>query len=413
MSFIPLIVASSLLISCIPLVPKPTTKLNNYNLDLYHDPILNDEEMLGRCLDQSNDKYVTSSLYIYEDPYSFVYSSWGDVLVYNTEDNINETRITNRSEYNKLGADCSISFDNKFLLSSSPSNNSVHLYEYPYVNDSAHLYNDSYVKYELIKAHDAILSELHLLHFGQSISMDARGRYAIIGGPGDNSGIGAAWLYSRISNSKLTKLKPSSVIAGEQFGSSVHMNGAGTLFVISSPEYNKTVGSNPNDSVGRLYIYSVMNLKLLQIIERYDLFKFTSNPQQFGSNARFDYTGDTLITGSTDKNSLYVLKKKHGKWKLKTTLSSNDYSAIGLNFDISGNGKVIVSCTNRYDNDDDTVCIVYQLLDQRFIQTQVLSVSTEDETITNVDLNMDGTVLIVSSYLYNSLQGRVWKYVVN
>ena len=84
--------------------------------------------------------------------------------------------------------------------------------------------------------------------FGTSVALSAGGTTALIGGPGDHGGRGAAWVFDRLhahwrQNLKLTGRGE---IGGAHFGAAIALSGSGALALIGGPNDN----SGPNDAIG-------------------------------------------------------------------------------------------------------------------------------------------------------------------
>jgi hypothetical protein len=81
-------------------------------------------------------------------------------------------------------------------------------------------------------------------HFGASLALSSDGRTALIGGPGDNEAIGAAWVFKRSGSTwdqqgeKLTandEEAPSPGFGGGSFGASVALSADGNTALIGGP----------------------------------------------------------------------------------------------------------------------------------------------------------------------------------
>src|SRR5208283_1821070 len=84
--------------------------------------------------------------------------------------------------------------------------------------------------------------------FGYSVSIAAtKGEYALIGAPGDTSGLGAAWVFLRTGTTwaqqgaKLVAKSGEETTTGE-FGKSVAISGAGEYALMGSPGDKEEVG---------------------------------------------------------------------------------------------------------------------------------------------------------------------------
>jgi hypothetical protein len=87
-------------------------------------------------------------------------------------------------------------------------------------------------------------------YFGESVALSGNGNTALVGGPGDNNAIGAAWVFTRSDSTWIqqgSKLTGSGQIGGQngggRFGSSVAMSGDGNTSLIGGREDNNSVGA--------------------------------------------------------------------------------------------------------------------------------------------------------------------------
>ena len=88
--------------------------------------------------------------------------------------------------------------------------------------------------------------EIGTAAFGRSVAISADGRIALVGGPGDNHGAGAAWVFSGAGTAweqvggKLTAGAPT---GRERFGRSVALSSDGTTALVGAPNYTENVGA--------------------------------------------------------------------------------------------------------------------------------------------------------------------------
>jgi N-acetylglucosamine kinase-like BadF-type ATPase len=82
--------------------------------------------------------------------------------------------------------------------------------------------------------------------FGSSVALSDDGNIALVGGSQDNEGVGAAWLFNR-SGSTWTQQGPKLKGAGEigrgEFGAKVALSSDGKVALIGGPENNHGVGA--------------------------------------------------------------------------------------------------------------------------------------------------------------------------
>jgi hypothetical protein len=83
---------------------------------------------------------------------------------------------------------------------------------------------------------------------GESVALSPDGNTAIIGGPGDSSGAGAAWVYTRSGGAwgqQGSKLLANDAVAGafSQQGESVALSADGNTAIVGAPGDNAGVGA--------------------------------------------------------------------------------------------------------------------------------------------------------------------------
>ena len=92
----------------------------------------------------------------------------------------------------------------------------------------------------------ASFGEIVAPKFGESVSMSADGTMALIGGPDDNAGVGAAWLVGRSGERwalEGPRLTGSGGSGAGKFGHSVALSADGTTALVGAPEDNGSVGA--------------------------------------------------------------------------------------------------------------------------------------------------------------------------
>jgi len=84
--------------------------------------------------------------------------------------------------------------------------------------------------------------------FGTSVALSAGGTTALIGGPGDHSGRGAAWVFDRLHArwQQRMKLTAQGEIGGAHFGAAVALSRSGALALVGGPNDDNA----PNNAVG-------------------------------------------------------------------------------------------------------------------------------------------------------------------
>jgi hypothetical protein len=90
------------------------------------------------------------------------------------------------------------------------------------------------------------VGELGPGNFGGSVALSDDGNTALIGGSGDNTSVGAAWVFTRSGSTwtqRGSKLTGAGETANGWFGSSVALSADGTTALIGGYADNGTVGA--------------------------------------------------------------------------------------------------------------------------------------------------------------------------
>jgi hypothetical protein len=137
----------------------------------------------------------------------------------------------------KLGTSVALSADGNTAIIGSPG--------YEYDTGSAFVFtrsNGVWSQSGLISSTDAVRGTL----LGNSVSVSADGKTAVLGGPGDNSNIGAAWIF-KLSGSQWaqqgSKLIGSGASGAAKQGTAVSMSSDGTTIIVGGPGDKTNIGA--------------------------------------------------------------------------------------------------------------------------------------------------------------------------
>ena len=148
--------------------------------------------------------------------------------------------------------------------------------------------------------------------FGNGVALSSDGNTALIGGPLDNSEVGAAWVFTR-SGSTWTqqgeKLTGSGEIGKGRFGTSVALSSHGNTALIG--------GSRDNSRVGAAWVFTRSGSTWTQRGE-----KLTGSGEigqgHFGAAVALSSNGRTALIGGTDDNSevgaAWVFRRSGSTW---------------------------------------------------------------------------------------------------
>lgn len=181
--------------------------------------------------------------------------------------------------------------------------------------------------------------------FGTSVAISADGNTVIIGGAGDNNGLGAAWIFKRSGNwaQAMNKLLGSDIkgtyantFAAKQ-GRSVDISADGSIAVVGAPGHN-TGGR------GSVNIYAIA----ASSYSEQDYFFGNSSGITLGYAVAISNDGNTIVAGTprTDgfNGGVVVLVRLAGTWQvqLNDQLSSPSKLHQGMSVAISADGNTAI-----------------------------------------------------------------------
>jgi hypothetical protein len=130
--------------------------------------------------------------------------------------------------------------------------------------------------------------------FGAGVALSADGITALIGAPGDNNGVGAAWVFTRpagIWAQQGPKLAASDETGAGQFGASVALSADGNTAVTGGPD--------DDSSIGAAWLFDRSNSVWTQ-----QGFRLTGSGEvgagQFGSHVAISADGSIVLIGAPD-----------------------------------------------------------------------------------------------------------------
>ena len=182
--------------------------------------------------------------------------------------------------------------------------------------------------------------------FGKSLSLSSDGNTLLVGGSGDNGGIGAAWVYTRSNGAwtKQAKLTGSNSIGSSIFqGLSVSLSADGKTAIVGGP--------NDNAGVGAFWVFT-------QTAGQWSQFGAKLTPSDSTGNANFGHAvalsggGSAAVIGGPQDNgsagAMWYFRLTSGAWtqqgsKLVGTGAINGFSQQGSSVAISLDGNTAIS----------------------------------------------------------------------
>jgi gliding motility-associated-like protein len=254
---------------------------------------------------------------------------------------------------------------------------------------------------------------------GYSVSLSADGNTAIVGGFNDNNSIGAAWVYTRSSGSwaqQGAKLVGTGGSNYTQQGYSVSLSADGNTAMVGGP--------NDNDGSGAAWVYTRSSGNWTQQGAKLEG-TGGSNYARQGTSVSLSADGNTAMVGGYGDNNYrgaaWVYTRSGSSWaqqgaKLVGTGASR-YTQQGRSVSLSADGNTAI-VGGPGDNDSEGASWVYTRSSGSWVQqgNKLTGVGTGGLDYTqqgvSVSLSADGSTAIVGGVGYDSGQGGAWAYMV-
>ena len=253
---------------------------------------------------------------------------------------------------------------------------------------------------------------------GANVAISADGNTAIVGGPLDNGGVGAAWIYVQnphgIWSQQGAKLVASNEVGGGFFGGNVAMSGDGNIAAIGAP--------SDNGGVGAVWIFTRVAGTWTQQMKLVGT-GATGNAGQ-ASSVALSLDGTTLVEGGQNDNSgvggVWVFTQSGGVWTQqgdKLIASDGIGGALqGFYVGVSAQGNTLVE-GGPGDNSGVGAAWVFQRTAGSWSQVGsklVGSGSTGNAAQgSSVAISGDGATLVEGGSEDNSQVGGVWIFALS
>jgi hypothetical protein len=194
---------------------------------------------------------------------------------------------------------------------------------------------------------------------------------------------------------------------GDRFGSSVSMNDVGNIISIGAIVYNS------NRGLIRSYQY---NGSLWSQIGQ-DIIGLSINAL-LGQSVNLDSTGTILVTGARGRRSMYAYQYNGSSWvQLGSAITKNSiYPDFGQETHVNSTGQTIAASSYGFNSNRGAVT-VYRFQSSNWVQlgSDILGEATGDYSGYSLEINADGTIIVIGSIFASSSLGqvRVFQYVGN
>lgn len=249
---------------------------------------------------------------------------------------------------------------------------------------------------------------------GSYVSVSADGNTAIVGAPGDNSGVGAAWIYVRSGNtwSQQAKLVGTGAAGMARQGTGVAISSDGNTAVVGGPD--------DNSKAGAVWVFTRSGTTWTQQGNKLTGSGAIGAAQQ-GISVAVSGDGNTVASGGfADDNytgAVWTFARYGNSWaqlgdKIKGSGSSGA-ARQGAAVSLNGRGtRMIVG--GYQDNNRQGAVWVFDLNNCNWSQQGSKLVGTGGTSQAwqgySVSLSADGNTAVVGGNSDNNLAGAVWVY---
>lgn len=178
---------------------------------------------------------------------------------------------------------------------------------------------------------------------GTDVAISADGNTVVVGGSGDNSGIGAAWIFQRQGTGWVQdglKLIGSGAVGTSRQGLSVAVSSDGKSVVVGGPA--------DNSNAGAAWVYTKIDGEWKQQSVKLTVLA-TTYPTATGSSVAISANGQVIAVGAPGnvgvRGAIAVFKRTGNSWNTDTLLTDDSLPGIanlGKGIAMSADGKTIV-----------------------------------------------------------------------
>jgi len=250
---------------------------------------------------------------------------------------------------------------------------------------------------------------------GISVSISADGNTAIVGGHSDNSGVGAAWVYTRsggVWTQQGNKLVGTGAVGSAQQGVSVSISADGNTAIVGGPYDNNQVGAS--------WVYTRIGGVWTQQGNKLVGTGAVGSAQQ-GLRVSISADGNTAMVGGSLDNSgvgaAWVYTRSGEVWTQQgnklvgTGAAGQGYQGISVSISADGNTAIV---GGSVDNSLVGAAWVYTRIGGVWTQVGNKLVGTgavgQGNQGRGVSISADGNTAIVGGVNDNSGVGAVWVY---
>lgn len=251
---------------------------------------------------------------------------------------------------------------------------------------------------------------------GGAIAISADGNTIALGGPADNSDVGAVWIFTR---SGTTWTQQGSKLVGT--GATGAANQATTIALSADGKTLLSGGASDNSSVGATWVFTRDGDTWTQQGEKLVGTGATGTGYQGGAVA-LSADGNTAVIGAAGDNSsvgaVWVFTRSGTTWTQQgsklTATGETGAGQFGYTVSVSADGNTFIAGGNQ-DNSDVGAAWIFTRSDSSWSQSGNKRVASDNVGAAKqgsfVAISADGNTAIVGGEANNSSGGGAWVYV--
>lgn len=251
--------------------------------------------------------------------------------------------------------------------------------------------------------------------FGASVTLSSDGNTLAVGGSADNTNVGAVWVFTRSGTTwtqQGTKLTGAGETGAAQFGTSVELSADGNTLAVGGPF--------DNTNIGAVWIFtrssgtwSAQGAKLVGT--------GVTNTGALGTSVALSADGNTLAVGGPSDNSLvgaaWVFTRTLTTWTQQGTkitgASETGAGQFGVSVDLSSSGNTLAVGGAADNSSVGAVWMYTRTAGSWSAQGSKLvgsDVTGAGQIGTSVVLSSDGNTLVTGGSFDNTSVGAVWVF---
>ena len=176
--------------------------------------------------------------------------------------------------------------------------------------------------------------ELDLAEFGDAVAISKDGKIVAVGGPGEEQGAGAVWIFTRSGSRWVPgpKLVPASEIGHAEFGFSLALDSTGQTLLVG--------GFRDKAGKGAVWVFTRSGSTWSQGEK---LTQGAGALTSFGFNVALSSAGDTALVGGPSANgdagAAWLFRRSGSTWKQGMRWLGPAKSGLGYSVALSADGK--------------------------------------------------------------------------